>query len=148
MMTCAEARAALLVADLEAMRAGAPGEVGAHLTGCPDCRATANRIVAGTAALAVARAGARRQPSASVAAVALANGQARRAWHRRIRTLVPLLAAASLAVFIVQRTPTGAPDPRPPAPPFAEAPPLVEAGGQTVAVFSTTRPDITVVWQF
>jgi predicted anti-sigma-YlaC factor YlaD len=148
MMTCAEARAALLAADLEAMRAGAPGELGEHLTACPDCRATAHRLVTGTAALAAARAVARCQPSATVAAAALASGRNRRARHRRIRLLVPLLAAASLVVFMVQHIPTGTPDPRPPTPFLAELPPLVEADGQTVAVFSTTRPDITVVWQF
>ena len=148
MTPCAEARAALLAADLDALGAGAAGELGVHLARCAACRAAADRIVAGTAALAATRTGLPRRPSATVAATALAAGKRRRAHRRRIQVLVPLLAAASLAVFFVHEMPMGSPDLRPPLPLPPKPPPLVEAGGQNVAVFSTTRPDVTVVWQF
>jgi hypothetical protein len=62
--------------------------------------------------------------------------------------LLPLLAAASLAVFFVSDLPLGSPGLRPPVPAPPALPPIVEAGGLIVAVFSTTRPDVTVVWQF
>lgn len=148
MTTCTEARAALLDADLDALRPGAPGLLGAHLASCAACRAAADRIVTGTAALAAARGGATGRAPASVVAAVVKGGRRLRARRRRIRVLAPLLAAASLAVFFVRDLPPGSPDLRPPVPSAPVPPPIVEAGGQNVAVFATNRPDVTVVWQF
>jgi predicted anti-sigma-YlaC factor YlaD len=148
MTTCSEARAALLDADLDALRPGAPGPLGAHLDTCAACRAAADRIVSGTAALAVARGCGTRRAPASVVATALERGRRLRSRQRRMRVVVPLLAAASLAVFFVSDLPLGSPGLRPPVPAPPTLPPIVEAAGLNVAVFSTTRPDVTVVWQF
>jgi predicted anti-sigma-YlaC factor YlaD len=147
-MTCADARAALLDADLDALRPGAAGPLGQHLAGCAACRAAADRILAGTAALAAARARAPGRPSAAVAEAARVAGARLRVRRRRIRVLVPLLAAACLALFFVRHVPSGPGDGRPPAAAPAALPPLVEGGAHTVAVIATTRPDVTVVWQF
>lgn len=146
-MTCPEARAALLEADLDALRPGHPGALGAHLDGCPSCRAAADRILAGMAALAADHARVSRRP-AGVAEAARMAGLRRRVRRRRLRVLVPLLAAAGLAVFFVRGVPVGSGALQPPVPGPQPLPPLVEAAAQNVAVFSTTRPDVTVVWQF
>jgi len=148
MITCTEARAALLDADLDALRPGAPGPLSAHLATCAACRAAADRIVGGTAALAAAHGRGTGRTPASVVATALEHGRRLRSRQRRIRVLLPLLAAASLAVFFVSDLPLGSPGLRPPVPAPPALPPIVEAGGLNVAVFSTTRPDVTVVWQF
>jgi predicted anti-sigma-YlaC factor YlaD len=148
-MTCAAARRALLEADLEALRPGAVGPLAAHLAGCGACRAAADRILAGSAALAAARGVAPRRAASPAATAARGPGRTLRARRRRLRVLVPVLAAAAALTLVVLRgLPPAAPDPGPPAAPVPSVPPLVEAGGQNVVVFATTRPDITVVWQF
>jgi predicted anti-sigma-YlaC factor YlaD len=147
-VTCAEARAALLDADLDTLRPGAPGPLGAHLAACAACRAAADRILAGTGALAAARTRTARTPAAAAAQAARTQGRRLRGRGRRLRVLVPVLAAASLALVFGRGLPFGSGALRPPVAPPPALPPLVEAGGQDVAVISTTRPDITIVWQF
>lgn len=147
-MTCPDARAALLDADLDALRPGAPGPFAAHLAACAACRAAADRILAGTGALAAARTRTARTPAAAAAHTARTAGRRLRTRGRRLRVLVPLLAAASLALVVIRGLPFGSGALRPPVATPPTLPPLLEAGGQDVAVISTTRPDITIVWQF
>jgi len=147
-MTCADVRSALLEADLDSLAGSGPGPVRAHLESCAQCRAALERVRRGTAALAADLARVPHEPAAAVAQAARIEGRRRRARARRLRVLVPLLAAASLAVFFVRDVQVRSPALQPPAPASAQLPPLVEAGGHDVAVITTTRPDVTVVWQF
>ena len=147
-MTCADVRSALLEADLDTLESSSPGPLRDHLETCPPCRAAADRVLRGTAALAADRDRVPRRPAARVVQEARMAGGRRQARARRLRVLVPLLAAASLAVFFVRDRPVTPAPPQPPTVVPASLPPLVEGGGHDVAVLSTTRPDITVVWQF
>lgn len=145
-MTCSEAREALLSADLAALQATA-GPLRDHLAACEGCRRDADRILAASAALRSRVA--RPSPDATVAARrAIAAGRdlmrARRRWR-----IVPLLAAAAAvaAILLVPRDrATDTPGTDTAAQPAL--PPLVDAAGAHVAVITTRRPDITVVWQF
>jgi len=106
----------------------------------------ADRILAGTEALADALARTSSRPPAVAAAAARLAGRRVRTRRRTVRVAVPLLAAASLVVLLA-RSPAK-PAISPAQPDRAALPPIVEAGGQHVAVFTTHRPDIVVVWQF
>jgi len=148
-MTCAEARALLLEADLAELHPDRAGPLPAHLRTCAACRRAADHIVDVHRGLREARAVAR--PAAAQGAVrrVLAEGHHRRRRRYRVRLVAaPLLAAAAVAAVLLVRSdqipsvtvPAVAP---PPAPP-----PLVESASGRVAVITTRRPDITVVWQF
>jgi hypothetical protein len=145
-MTCSEARDALLSADLAALRA-ATGPLHDHLAACEGCRRDAERILAATVALRSHLV--RPLPDATAAAhraIAAGRGLVR----ARRRRMVPLLVAAAAVaiVLLVPRdrateTPSAIVTVARPAPP-----PLVTAPAAHVAVITTRRPDITVVWQF
>jgi predicted anti-sigma-YlaC factor YlaD len=146
MLTCAEARDALLVADLAELEGRGDGPLAAHLTSCPACRALADRVVAATDALRAERAvQPRRSPEAAAALAQAEAGRVRRARRAR-RALAPVLAAAGLAAILLVR---GGPEPdRPLAARPVPPPPLVESAAANVAVFTTDNPTIVVVWQF
>jgi len=148
-MTCEEARERLLEADLAELDANGTGPLSAHLRTCAACRTAAERIVDVHRGLREARAVAR--PAAAQAAVqqALVEGRrGRRPRHRTRLVAAPLLAAAAIGAVLLVRgdrlpsptVPIVAPPPVPP--------PLVESASGRVAVITTRRPDITVVWQF
>jgi anti-sigma factor RsiW len=146
-MTCAEAREALLVADLAQLEA-ATGALHEHLAACPGCRRDAARILAAHDALRAQVA--RPAPGAAADAARRAIAEGRALARRRRRWMVPLLvAAAGVAIVLLvprdraARAPAVAVTVTRPTPP-----PLVEAAGAHVAVITTRRPDITVVWQF
>jgi predicted anti-sigma-YlaC factor YlaD len=147
-MTCPEAREFLLTADLDRLEATG-GPLADHLAACPTCRAAATRIVQAHRALRAA-VPAPRRAGRLIAERAIAEGRAAMRRRRRIvRRAVPtLLAAAAIgAVLLVprDRLPRGT---IAPATPNASLPPLVAASSTDVAVIATSRPDITIIWQF
>jgi hypothetical protein len=148
-LTCGEARQALLEADLAELERTQPGPLAAHLAACASCRAAAQRVLAATRGLEAQRS---RAPTRSAAATAardalLESARLMQARRRRLRwTVAPLLAAAGLAAILLTRpdAPTGDPIVRRPE----RLPPLVESTAPRVAVFNTDNPAIVVVWQF
>jgi hypothetical protein len=146
-MTCAEVREILLTAEIGAV--GAPeGPLADHLAGCSGCRLASERILTAHAALqgAVARPP---RVSASVAShQAMIAGAATVRSRRLRRRLAPALlaTAAATAVLIVSRDRMPASTITPVT--QVSLPPLVEGGSDRIAVITTGRPDITVVWQF
>jgi hypothetical protein len=126
-MRCAEAREPILTADPQELESGAAGPLAEHLGECAACRRSADRILAAHRALAEGRRAVR--------------------VHRRLRTLAPALAAAAMLVVLLARADHTAPAPVILSHPET-MPPLVEAGAARVAIFSTSRPNVTVVWQF
>jgi len=146
-MTCADVRERLLEADLTDLDPADGGPTALHLRECAACRADAARIVEAHAALAAARSAPGRVEAPVAAARALdAVHEARRRRRRRL-VIAPLMAAAAaVAVLLARHDPI----PGTPAVPVAHMtpPPLVESAGARVAVITTRRPDITVVWQF
>jgi hypothetical protein len=147
-MTCTEAREALLSADLAEVRA-VTGPLYDHLAACATCRHDASRIVAAYDTLM--HHVVRPSPDAARAAARRAIAEGRLLARRRRRQLVAplLIAAAGVAIVLLvprdraAHAPAGAVAVADPA-----LPPLVEAAGSRVAVITTRRPDITVVWQF
>lgn len=142
-MTCLDARAALLEADLEELRGTADTPLALHLRDCPDCRAAAERIVRVEDAMG-RRLGAL-APRRGIARAPAAAPRRRRPW----RWAAPLAAAAGIVALVVTR----APEPRP----EDHGPPDLathEVGGvsvrapagRNVAVFQTDNPDIVVIW--
>jgi predicted anti-sigma-YlaC factor YlaD len=146
MMTCDQAREALLTADLDQLNANRPGSLAAHLETCAACRSAADRIAAITRALQAERALPPSRPPARAASEARVEAGRLRRSRRARWGVVPLLAAAGLAAILILRD--GAP-PGQPLPPRAMAsPPLVESAPGRVAVLTTDNPAIVVVWQF
>lgn len=142
-MTCLEARAALLEADLEELRGTADTSLALHLRDCADCRAGAERILQVEDALG--RRLAALAPRRGIAR-APATPRRRRPW----RWAVPLAAAAGIVGLAVTR-----PGPRPPGGDVGGVPEpapgriAVEAPvGRNVAVFETADPNIVIIWLF
>jgi hypothetical protein len=155
MLTCAEARDRLLMADAQELTPGHASPLGAHLAGCHDCARRAERIRAFVdaviedladagefdAAGLVRRALAPEEPMAPPSGGTLGGRRFAPAW-------AALAAAAAIGAVLVW------PD-RPPELPGIpvdtprRAPPTVEApAGRDVAVLPTSNPDITVLWFF
>lgn len=143
-MTCLEARAALLEADLEELRGTADTSLALHLRDCADCRAGAERILRVEDALG--RRLAAHAPRRGIAR-APATPWRRRPW----RWAVPLAAAATILALIVTR-PEQSP-PRGDAPVVSKPPgpsrvAVRAPAGRNVAVFETKDRDIVVIWFF
>lgn len=141
-MTCLEARAALLEADLGELRGTADTSLARHLRDCADCRAGAERILQVEDALG--RRLAAHAPRRGIAR-APATPRRRRPW----RWAVPLAAAAGIVALVVTRLPEPRPeDHRPPDIATHEVGGVsVRAPvGRNVAVFQTDNPDIVVIW--
>jgi hypothetical protein len=132
-MTCAEARDAMLVADLSELT-GDRGDLAEHLAICPRCRALAAAIV---------------QDSARLASAARRRARSRRSRRMLIATTLPI--AAGLAGVASLRF-LGAPSA--PAPvgaartalPVARRVSLTVERGQTATVLKTADPSVTVIW--
>lgn len=142
-MTCTEARAALLEADLEELRGAADTPVALHLRDCPDCRAAAERIVRVEDAMG-RRLGAL-APRRGIARAPAATPRSRRRW----RWAVSLVAAAGMVAVVVTRHPEPPPeDHRPPdtATHAVGGVSVRPPAGRNVAVFQTGNPDIVVIW--
>jgi anti-sigma factor RsiW len=154
MMTCTDARNALLEADLAELRAGTATSLSAHLAACGDCRRLAERIVATTGALGRERMRGPRRAGEEAATAAEEEADRIRRTRRRWLAAVPALAAAGIAVMLLARgtpRPTSAPSAAAAAPAAPAAPadlPLVTSAAHTVAVFKTGDPKIVVIWQF
>lgn len=144
MLSCADARAALLEADLAALDGAAASALAAHLRACPACRAAADRILVVTAALREERARGPLPPLDAAISRARARGAAARRRRRAAWAALPVLAAAGVAGVLLTRPPAGTPL----APAAPVPPPLVESAAGRVAVFTTDNPTIVVVWQF
>lgn len=144
-MTCTEARAALLAADLEELRGAADTPLALHLRGCTACRATAERIIRVEGAMG-RRLGALAPQRDIARPPAMMPSPRPGPW----RWAVPLAAAAGIVALLVVT--------RPPKPPPIEERPadvaVQEAGGvsvrapagRNVAVFQTDDPNIVVIW--
>ncbi|MDH5590389.1 MAG: hypothetical protein OEZ65_14635 [Gemmatimonadota bacterium] len=144
MMSCTEARRLLLEVEPSALRGDGDTPLAIHLRGCRSCSTAAGVILSEGALLdailsgrdAVEEVGAR---VASFPPVA----------RNRVRTFVPLAAAALLAGVVLTRFPGIRPEPEAPSrqivSPSALA--LVEVPeGRNAAVIPTSDPDLTIVW--
>lgn len=171
-MTCAEARVALLTAEIQELQGHGNAPLARHLAECAPCREAATAILRDEACLAGALASIVPEPDLErVLALALGGGKEAgggSAEHpqptgglpfpprtparpRRVSlgtlTLASLAAAAGLAALLLGRTP--------PFPGPSYTPPGRPTGlgvetplGQNVAVLETGDPDITVLWLF
>jgi len=147
----------MLEADPEVLQGEGPEPLARHLRECPACQERAMAIVLGEADLSGALVGAVSATDPDrILEMALDEGprtlpfpgrRAPRRWARRGVALLPLAAAASLAILLMGREP---PLPGRPYTPRATAPGLdVQApDGEGVAVLETNDPDITVLWLF
>jgi len=135
-MICADARNAMLTADLEELRAER-GELANHLRSCGDCARIASRLIVDT-----------RRVSAAVIV------RARRRAHLRtlaVLASLPLAAALVASVALVRHRSRRAPvlveavAPRS-ARPVARRISVDVAKGQHAAVINTVDPSVTVIW--
>lgn len=154
-ISCEAVREALLVAEPDELRGESGGEVVDHLRACAQCRADADRILAGSRALDAWLGAPGRAPTLEQLAGLgpVAPGPAHRGSWRRARPAAAWIAlsAAAAAIALLVRPPAR---PRPSGiavevPPNTEPLPLVQdAGGRSFAVLETEDPDITVLWFF
>ncbi len=171
-MTCAEARQAILVAELRELLAQGDSTLAVHIRGCQRCRKAAEAVVAEEEILSAGLTSLVAVPDADrVLELALdslpasAHGRAsglgpthRRAGPAPLRWLSPLrrssawialpvVAAAGLAWLFLAGPP---PLPGPSYVPSAQAPGMAAEvpPGQNVAVLKTPDPTITVLWIF
>jgi len=171
-MICAEAREALLAAEIHELEGDGNSPLARHLAGCAGCRKAATTILRDEGLLAVALTTLLPQPDVDAllelglnTGISGSEGAAIRETtrdtlplprgssfpSRRLTVgslaLASLAAAAGLAALLFPRMPS------PPGPVYTpparamglevEAPP-----GQDVAVLETGDPDITVLWLF
>ncbi len=149
-MTCAEARDALLEADLAEIRGEADTPLGDHLTTCERCQAAAAAILGQQGALARALDHSRpRTPVETALERVRGRLRARASRRRALRWAAPLAAAAGIAGVAVLRN-GGGPSAAPDSPAVPDAPVAFDLGlapDRNVAVFeSAARPNVVVVW--
>jgi anti-sigma factor RsiW len=155
MMTCAQAREALLDAEVAELSPSSGSPLAAHFAACAECRRLADRILLGTDALRRERSRRPREPADEAAPAARQEATRIRRMRRRWLAATPALAAAAVAAILLARS-WGSRLPSAPAAASAAsaaagAPtdlPLVAGAAHTVAVFETANPKIVVVWQF
>jgi anti-sigma factor RsiW len=159
MTTCDRYREALLEAEPDDLRGLGPTEVARHIRACPACARAGEIILETTASLNVfLDVGGEmaapdldavlRRAAASVRTTPPNDRPESMVPWRVNRRWVGLAAAAAITALLLL---PGQPPPLPPVATVAAAAPLptVEsAPGQTVAVFETQNPDITVLWFF
>jgi len=158
MTTCEGYREALLEAEPDDLRGIGQTEVARHVRTCPACARAGEIILETTASLNAfldsevpvpdLDALLRRATASAVTPPRQAERPGPVASWRGSRRWVALAAAASIAALLLL---PDRPAPLPPVATVATAAPLptVEsAPGQTVAVFETENPDITVLWFF
>jgi len=142
-MTCIEARAALVEADLEELRGAADTPLALHLRACADCRSAADRIARVEGAMG--RRIAALAPRRALARAPATLPRRRRPW----RWAAPLAAAAGVGalLLVVPRPPRPADDGRTDTTVREAGGVSVRApAGRNVAVFQTDDPDIVVIW--
>ncbi len=144
-MNCETALDRLLEADRVELEGQGDSPLALHVRDCEACRHAADQILASQ--LLLHEALATFQPSANAAPARA------RAWPWPLvwRGVIPLAAAASLAVFLLTRDGAEeAPEavrplvPQPIIASVAVSPPA----SQSIGVFETSNPKITVVWFF
>jgi len=146
-MNCAEARDAMLEAELADLSPGSGSELGRHLAECAGCRAAAARIAGAEAALAQRLAAARPRLDESAAIARAAAAGRRRARVRRVGASGTLAAAAALAALLLLPVHRGPGPEPPPVPPGAPAGFSVTASpGQGLVVLQPADSTIVVVW--
>jgi predicted anti-sigma-YlaC factor YlaD len=149
-MTCAEAREALLEAEMSALRGEGDTPLALHLRGCRTCRRLSEAVLRGEGLLANELT--RAVPPLDVERILGPvpwRGRKRRPWYHRplALPLVPLAAAAVLvAIFLTREPSLPGPAYSPPAP--FSGPDVVVPEGKTAAVMATSNPYITVIWLF
>jgi hypothetical protein len=158
MTTCDRYREALLEAEPDDLRGLGQTEVARHIRACPACARAGGIILDTTASLnAFLASGGHVSDLDTVLRRAATSGgttpmptdrpESALAWRSRRRWVALAAAAAISALLLLPRRP-------PPLPPVATVanaaplPSLESAPGQTVAVFETGNPDITVLWFF
>ena len=135
-MICADARNAMLTADLDELR-GERGELASHLRSCDDCARVASRLVSDTRCVGVA----------------VAMRARRRAHLRKLAVFASLpLAAAIVAGVVLARHRSAQANlvaatvaPRS-AKPVARRVSVDVAKGQRATVINTVDPSVTVIW--
>ena len=139
----------LLTADVETLRRQTDSDLARHIPTCPDCHATAARVLAATVALSEAL----DDIPAPDAALLMRPDMGRHTrWRKfmdaRPRWVLPLAGTAtSAAALYLALVATGpALEGEPWSPPSRRPPPLVDAPGHDIVVFPTTDPDITIIW--
>ncbi|HXV87294.1 MAG TPA: hypothetical protein VD793_11365, partial [Gemmatimonadales bacterium] len=151
-MNCAQARPAMLEADLPELQGGST-PLALHLRDCETCRRQARAIIAAEHALGRALAEQRPAVPADEAIRSAARSAGSRAGpgSPARRWAAPLALAAGIAGVIWWGTMR--PPDRPGAEPLAATvsaalPPLAVQGpaGGTVSVFQTANPDVVVIW--
>lgn len=134
-VNCAEAREAMLVADLAELRGEGDTPLASHLTGCGACRAMAGAIADDTARVAAVWAA---RPRASAHSLG-----------RRFALLVslPIAAAALVTVGLLVRRPSPIAAPaRIASLPVVRHVSLDVGRGQRATVIKTADPAVTVIW--
>ena len=131
-MTCPDARDAIVVADLDELRANEGSALAEHLAGCEECRRRADVVLRGTATLTDT--GVRR-------------AHAHRTRARRITAWSSVAAAATIvgAVVTNRREPAPAPA-RVASLPVVRQVSLEVGRGQQATVLKTSDPKVTVIW--
>ena len=158
MTTCDRYREALLEAEPDDLRGIGQTEVARHVRGCPACARAGTIILEATESLNAFLSGVEPVPDldAVLRRAATPEGITPQpadlpgpvAPWRLSRRWAAFAAAAAIAALLLL---PGRPPPLPPPATLATRAPLptVEsAPGQTVAVFETENPDITVLWFF
>ena len=135
-MICADARNAMLTADLDELR-GERGELARHLASCDDCARIARRLVAGTQRVGVvvamrARRRAHLRTLAVVASLPLAAAVVAGVVLMRHRSTSPSVSAATISPRISK--------------PVARRVSVDVAKGQRATVINTVDPSVTVIW--
>jgi len=135
-MTCADARNAMLTADLDELR-GERGELASHLATCDDCARIASQLVSDTrsvgAAVAVrARRRAHLRNLAFFASLPLAAAVVAAVVLARHRSVPPSVVTATVAPRVAK--------------PVARNVSVDVAKGQRATVINTVDPSVTVIW--
>ena len=147
-MNCETALDRLLEADRVELEGQGDSPLALHVRDCEACRHAADQILASQ--LLLHEALATFQPSANAAP---SQAPSALAWRRPLvwRGVIPLAAAASLAVFLLTRdvTEEASVTVSPTAPEQTVASVVVTPpANRSIGVFETSNPKITVVWFF
>lgn len=140
-LSCAQARAALLEAELDELRGNGESELGGHLRTCTECRMRAEAILTGYMSLDAALTA---MHEAQSGMRVLSRGRRRRTW---LWLPVPLAAAAALAWLMLRPNERALPDIDALARIMFRAQPRVQpsTGKQAVII---ERDDMTIVWLY
>jgi len=145
-MTCEQATALMLEADLTELAGLGESELTSHLAECAACRERARRIVAAEQALGRVLDDVR--PRAGVGRRSGSSRPTGRGWRYIRKVWVPLALAAGVGALML--IPGGEPPPEPVAPIAAEAAAsrlrVDVPAGRSAVLYETDNPDVIVVW--